>query len=48
MFGKPKLICPICGKKAKPRQYYEDEQAECQNKPECGYIGKIEEFEVKK
>jgi len=38
-----KLVCPKCGKKAKPRKYFEDQQAECQNQ-KCGYRGKLEEF----
>ena len=49
MFGKPKLRCPKCGsKKVKLRRHFEDEQYECQNKPECGHTGKKEEFIVKK
>jgi len=47
LFWKPKLRCPKCGKKAKPRKYHEEEQCECQN-PQCGYSGKREEFEIKK
>jgi len=42
MFWKPKLRCPKCGAKAKPRRHYENEQCECQK---CGYAGKREEFE---
>lgn len=46
LFG-PKLKCPKCGKKAKPRKHYENEQAECQD-PDCGYTGDMEEFDAKK
>lgn len=46
LFG-PKLRCPQCGKKAKPRKHYEGEQCECQNE-ECGYVGDREEFLTKK
>jgi len=39
---KPKLRCPKCGGRGRPRKHYEKEQCEC---VKCGYTGKREEFE---
>lgn len=48
MFWKLKLICPKCGGKAKPRKYFEKEQAECLDPEGCGHVGEIGEFKIKK
>lgn len=43
MFGKPKLKCPKCGGRERPRRHYGG-QCGC---VKCGYTGKREEFEKK-
>jgi len=41
---KPKLRCPKCGGKGRPRKHYEKEQCVCLK---CGYTGRRWEFEKK-